>query len=177
MNPFFEAFKKAPGHLKFISILSLMNIGYSLVANIQNMMRGPLSKSEVKELKAAVYSQASAAEEMGGEAADFMIDLMDKMARMVDYTNANFTLNYLSSMAILFIGLAGVILMINRKVAGFHLYIIYSLASVAQVYLIAPAKDVPTFMITANLILCSIFVLMYARHHSWLQNASSDETI
>lgn len=176
MNSFIEAFKKAPGHLKFISILSIVNIAYSLMVNLQNILKGPLSKMEIKELKAAIYAQSASAEEVGGSAGDMLVDMTDKLARMVDYTNANFVLNYSSSIFILIVGVVGVVMMLNRKILGFHLYIIYSLASIAQVYLIAPAKDVPTFMIVMNVILASIFILMYARHLSWLQYQSEDQT-
>ncbi len=176
MKSFLQSLKEAPGHLRFIAILSLMNIGYSLFANVLNFMNGPQSKEQVRKMKADIYAQATQAEEIGGTATDWVVDMTDKMAKMVEYTNANFTLNAISSIVILIIGLVGVLFMLQRRIVGFHLYIIYSLAAVGQVYIIAPAGDVPTFMIGTNLLIAAMFVLMYARHHKWIQNQIIDKT-
>ncbi len=169
MKSFFNTFRQAPGHLRFVSILSFVNITYSMFVNIMQMLAGPASKDEIKKAKAAIYEQNKAAEEVGGQAAEWVMDTTNKLAKMVDYTNANFVLNYSSSLIILFLGLVGVLFMIQRKAVGFHMYIVYSLAAVAQVYLIAPAKDVPTFMIVTNLVISFIFVLLFARNIKWIQ--------
>lgn len=174
MKSLFIAFKSAPSKMRFIAILSFVNISYSLFVNIIQVFAGPASKDEIRAAKASIYEQNKAAEEVGGQAAEWVIDTTNKLAKMVDYTNANFMLNYTSSIAILVLGLIGLIFMIQRNALGFHLYILYSLFAVAQVYLIAPAKDVPTFMIVTNLFISLIFVLLYARNLKWLQGQDLD---
>jgi hypothetical protein len=70
---------------------------------------------------------------------------------------------------ILVLGLAGVILMYQRRKLGFHFYIIYSLGLVVLPYLFNPITGIPTILTIVGILYGGVWVLLYSRNLHWME--------
>jgi hypothetical protein len=62
------------------------------------------------------------------------------------------------------IGAFGAFQMWNGKKLGFHIYIIYSLLEIAQMYLFTSASNIPMLVIVYYIIISGIFIILYSRN-------------
>jgi hypothetical protein len=90
--------------------------------------------------------------------------LMEKITRMSEALNERFYESSLLSIAVFFIGLIGVLFLWKSRKVGIHLYIIYSLLSVLEVYFFVNPQDIPTVVIIWNLLFSGLFVFLYSRN-------------
>ena len=67
------------------------------------------------------------------------------------------------------LGASAAYLMLKRNYTGFHAYIIYSLFSSVSMYFFVPPTMVPSAILIVNLLISLVFVLLYARHLSWMK--------
>jgi uncharacterized membrane protein YccC len=72
-------------------------------------------------------------------------------------------------MVIALMGIFSVVLMLRRRILGFHFYIIYSLFYIGSVYLFLSPSQVPNPLIWFNSIVAFIFILLYARNRKWME--------
>jgi hypothetical protein len=95
--------------------------------------------------------------------------MMEQIGRMTVSINDNFYANGILSIVVMVTGLIGVIKMMQGNKLGFHLYIIYSLCSIGQLYIFVSPADIPSFVVIWNLVISGVFVLMYSRNLKWLK--------
>ena len=62
------------------------------------------------------------------------------------------------------------LLMYQRNILGFHLYIIYNLAPVGSLYLFISPELVPSVIVMVNALISLVFVFLYAGHLAWMKN-------
>ncbi len=155
-----------PTFLKVLCILSFISIGLSLIFSLGSLVGGPQSEEEMIAQKVQLLE---ANEELRDSGMTGMADMMEQITRMNESINANFYSASIVSILALLIGFYGVFSMWQGKKLGFHLYIVYSLISVGQLYLFVSPADIPTIAIVFNLIVAAVFVFMYSRNLHWMK--------
>lgn len=155
-----------PTFLKVLCILSFISIGLSLIFSLGSVLGGPQTEDEMVTQKVELLE---ANEELRDNGMDGFVDMMEQMTRMNESINANFYMASVVSILALLIGFYGVFSMWQGKKIGFHLYIVYSLISVGQLYLFVSPADIPSIAIIFNLIVAAIFILLYSRNLHWMK--------
>jgi hypothetical protein len=155
-----------PTFLKVLCILSFISIGLSLVFSLGSLVGGPQSEDEMIAQKVELLE---ANDELRDSGMDGFADMMEQMTRMNESINANFYMASVVSILALLIGFYGVFSMWQGKKLGFHLYIVYSLISVGQLYLFVSPADIPSIAIIFNLIIAATFALLYSRNLHWMR--------
>lgn len=155
-----------PTFLKVLCILSFISIGLSLIFSLGSVFGGPQSEEEMVAQKVELLE---ANEELRDSGMDGFADMMEQMTRMNESINANFYMASVVSILALLIGFYGVFSMWQGKKLGFHLYIVYSLISVGQLYLFVSPADIPSIAIIFNLIVAAVFILLYSRNLLWMK--------
>ena len=166
MNP------KRPKFLAVISILSFVNIGFSMLTSIFGILGG---KPSAEELEAAKLQFAESHEKLDTLAQSEKVDMsywseiLTKLEIMSDNMYANFvSYNGLILLVSIF-ALIAVFLMYTGKKIGFHLYIGYCFLYVIQSYFFTTPSDVPTFVIVLNVLYGGIWVYLYSRNLKWMK--------
>jgi hypothetical protein len=155
-----------PTFLKVLCILSFISIGLSFIFSLGSVFGGPQSEEEMVAQKVELLE---ANEELRDSGMDGFADMMEQMTRMNESINANFYMASVVSILALLIGFYGVFSMWQGKKLGFHLYIVYSLISVGQLYLFVSPADIPSIAIIFNLIVAGVFILLYSRNLHWMK--------
>lgn len=159
--------EKRPVFLTVLGILSFVNIGWSLISNLFSLFRGPMNEDEMELYKVQVTKSINEIKGTGGM--EWFEDLMRSTIDMVESTNAHHTMNVLSGMLILLIGLAGVVFMLKGRKIGFHVYIIYSFIASVQIYLFVAPSLLSNAIVIMGLLLSGIFVLLYGLNLKWMR--------
>ena len=154
-----------PTFLTVLCILSFVWIGISTIGGLATTLGGPASEEEMLQAKVDLVKSA---DEMRTLGMDGFAEMFEKIQRMAESTNANFYAVSIISIIVLLTGLYGVILMWKGRKLGFHLYIVYNLLTIIQLYFFVSPADIPSFVVIWNSILSGIFVLMYSRNLKWL---------
>lgn len=157
---------KRPTMLMVVSIMSLVHMAWSLLKNIQSFFSGPMNKDEIESYKVEVTKSINSIQDVS---ITWLEDLLRSTIEMVESVNAHHTLNVLTGIFILFIGIAGVLLMFNRRKVGFHTYIIYSFLASVQVYLFVSPSLLSNMLVIFSLIISGIFVLLYGLNLKWMK--------
>lgn len=157
---------KRPTLLMVVSILSLVHMAWSLLKNIQSFFSGPMSEDDIEAYKVEVSKSINSIQDVS---VTWLEDLLRSTIEMVESVNANHSLNVLTATLILFIGIAGVLLMFNRRKVGFHTYIIYSFLASVQVYLFVSPSLLSNMLVIFSLIISGIFVLLYGLNLKWMK--------
>lgn len=155
-----------PTLLKVLCILSFIYIGLSFIFSLVSVFGGPQSEEEMVAQKVELLE---ANDELRDSNMDGLADMMEQMTRMNESINANFYMASVISILALLIGFYGVFSMWQGKKIGFHLYIVYSLISVGQLYLFVSPSDIPSIAIIFNLIIAATFALLYSRKLHWMR--------
>ncbi len=154
-----------PTFLKVLAILSFIFIGFSLLFGVVGLVQGPLDEEAIMEQK---VQMSKSIDEMRSLDLENFAQIMEKIERMSESINANFYAASTTSLLIMIIGLFSVVRMWQGFKNGFHLYIIYSLLSVVQIYFFVSAADVPSFVIIWNLLIAGLFIFLYSRNLKWM---------
>lgn len=154
-----------PSFLTVLCILSFISIGLALSSGFMGLISGPMGEEMVLEQK---MQWAKMADELRSVGADGFVRIIDQFSRMIDSLNANHYGNSIVTIIVRLIGIVGVIFMWQGKKNGFHLYIIYSILAVVQLYFFVAPADIPTIMIVVNLVIAGLFVFLYSRNLKWL---------
>lgn len=161
-----EQVTKRPVFLTVLCILTFVATGIGFISSIVSLIGGPQSQDEMEAANAELIQ---ASEEMRASGLDGLADMMDKIQRMTDAFNDHFYSVGLLSIITILIGLAGALLMWTGKKLGFHLYIIYNIIGIVQIYLFVSPADIPSFVVIWNVIIASIFIFMYSRNLKWMK--------
>jgi hypothetical protein len=158
--------KKRPVFLLVLVILSSLNMSVSLLGSFSGMLG---AKPDAKMIKQAKLEFANMREQLEeGGAADFTY-IIDQMESVTDNMFKHFQAYNSVQFLILVLGLAGVILMYQRRKLGFHFYIIYSLGLVVLPYLFNPITGIPTILTIVGILYGGVWVLMYSRNLHWME--------
>ena len=158
--------KKRPVFLLVLVILSSLNMSVSLLGSFSGMLG---AKPDAKMIKQAKLEFANMREQLEeGGAADFTY-IIDQMEIVTDNMFKHFQAYNSVQFLILVLGLAGVILMYQRRKLGFHFYIIYSLGLVVLPYLFNPITGIPTILTIVGILYGGVWVLLYSRNLHWME--------
>jgi uncharacterized membrane protein (DUF106 family) len=157
---------KRPTFLKVLCILSFISIGFSTISSVGSLIGGPEDKEAMIEQKAEMMEATSELRENGMNA---LAEIMEQIQRMSESLNDHFYAMTLVSLLIVIIGFFGVFFMWKGKRIGFHLYIVYNLVGLGNLYLFVSPSDVPTFAVIWSLLLSTVFILLYSRNLHWMK--------
>lgn len=161
----FNQEKPRPGFLTVLCVLSFIATGLSLFFGVINLFSGKQSEEQMIDSKVALTQSIGELKKLG---MDSWVDMMEKLQAMTVDVNNNFYLAAIVTLLISGLGLFAVYKMFKGFKLGFHMYIIYSLISVAGIYLYVSPAHVPSFMIIVNLIISALFVFLYSRNLHWM---------
>lgn len=162
-----ERRQKRPVFLTVIAILSLIKIGWSLLVNFFSLIGGPMNEDELEQAK--VEMTQSLNQVRGAEGMEWFEDFIRSGIDMLESMNVNHTMNVLTGLLILLIGLVGVIFMLKGRKLGFHVYIIYSFLASVQIYLFVSPSLLSNMIVIFSLFLSGIFVLLYGLNLKWMK--------
>lgn len=155
-----------PQYLKVLCILTFIYTIFSLLVALLGFLQGPLSSAEVEKQNVEFAKQIVQLQEID---ANYMVGVMHQVQLMVEDMNTNFYIAMISKLVWASLGAFAALQMWKGKKIGFHLYIIYCLLEVVQLYLITSPSNIPMIIVIYDLIVSGIFVLMYSRNLSWLK--------
>jgi hypothetical protein len=163
---FDQAPVERPKFLKVLCILSFVSIGVSILNGLLGMVKGPASSDEMLERKVELTKSVNEMNDLG---MDGLADMLAKIERMsMSVNDAYYSVTFVALITAL-IGIYGVWNMWNGKKLGFHLYIIYSLLAVLQLYFFVSPNDIPTIIVVWNILISGGFIYMYSRNLNWLK--------
>jgi hypothetical protein len=155
-----------PMGLLVVCILSWVHIGFSFVVSAFQMLTGPLSD---KQLESSQADLRGAVLEMKNSGVDALAEIIEKLGNMTHILNEHHYQALSLTLFGLIIGFVGVSMMFLGRKIGFHLYIIYSIYSIGQIYLFFSAAEIPSLITWFGLIVSGIFIALYAKHLKWLK--------
>ncbi len=159
--------EQRPTMVLVLAILSFIYIGYSLLGNISAIFNGPMSDEELHREKVQITKGINELQEVEGVGVfkTFVrgsIEVLEKM-------QSNHNLMIYTGIFIVLVGFGGVFLMLKGKKIGFHTYIIYSILSSIQIYLILNPSLFSNSIVVFNLFISGIFVLLYGLNLKWMK--------
>lgn len=155
-----------PGFLIVLCILSYVSMGYTFLVTLFQLLSGPASKDQMLAQKAVFMKSIRQFREVH---ADYLVDLFQKIIRMLEGVNQNFYFVQITTLLFAIIGVFGVVKMWKGAKLGFHVYIIYSILFIVQYYFILSPANIPSLIIITNIIVSGVFVFMYSRNLHWLK--------
>jgi len=161
MSEIKEVSRKNKRGLVILVVLSILNISYELLGQIQALIIGQLSKGQLEEL---INSAKRLAESTGVED---VYGIFERMYAVQRIQNDQFYFSHGFALIALVLGLTGVIMMLQKRPAGFQLYIIYALLSCFGLFLYVPFDIIPLPVVIMNVFVSGIFVLLYHLNRSW----------
>lgn len=163
-----EIREKRPTFLTVLCILTIVNVGLALIGEISFTASGPWDQADFKAHEIE-YAKQKAELSKQKEMPEFVTEIMESAYQLEIDMHNNFYLVVVVSFAMYLIGLFGAIFMLQGKKLGFHLYIIYSLVSVASIYTYSQPQNVHVSIIVMGLLFSGIFIFMYSRNLKWLK--------
>ena len=161
-----QTVSKRPVFLLVLVILSSINIGISALGALSGMLGYKPDKAMIKKEMLEFANMREQLEKGNAEDFIYIIDQMEGVAlNMFKHFQAYNSVQFL----ILVLGLAGVILMYQRRKLGFHFYIIYSLGLVVLPYLFNPITGIPTILTIVGIIYGGLWVFLYSRNLHWME--------
>ena len=159
-NTSMKSNEKKPTFLVFLVVLTGINLAFSFYDSISSLISGPRTEEQMEAQKAAVYE--SMAEIEGQEGMESFVEMAEKSIHYNEYINYEvFTLNYSISLLVAIVGLVAVLMMIQLKKIGFHIYVAYSLLPTISMYLIVPTELVSTFTVLVPILISALFCVLY----------------
>jgi len=158
--------KQFPKGLKILAILSLVSVGFSLISEFFQFFKGKLTSEELLDEKVKLLQVAK---NFSGETADVMRESAETLFQINTILNESFYSYHLVSTLILLIGLAGVVFMLKLNKVGFHLYIVYCLLSIINLYLFLPAHFVSMNSLFIALGTSGLFIWLYSRNLKFMK--------
>ena len=157
---------KRPQALKILCILTFVSTGFSLISSFFSLISGPMSSELLEEQKVNMIKMV---DELNSLELYSLATMMEQIQRMTASVNTQFYAVTMVSFLVVALGLVGAVFMWQGKKLGFHLYIIYSLFAIIQLYFFVSPADIPIYVVVANLLFSILFVLLYSRNLKWLK--------
>lgn len=155
-----------PKGLGVLSVLTLIFTGFGFLTDILLLFTLKPNEQLIQSQKIAVAKQVI---ELQKENNEDLVNLVKQLGEMnVVFIQHHYEYRIVS-MLVALTGIISVLLMLRRRIIGFHFYIIYSLIYVGSVYIFLSPKQVPNPLIWFNGIVALTFVFLYARHRKWME--------
>jgi hypothetical protein len=169
--------KKRPTFLTVLLILSSISLVTILFSSLMALGSGPMTEEELNKQEVELAKSKTQLDDakLDEETQEMMEGIADLGFAKISYIhNQIFVLYHCTQLLIFALGAAGVYYLYRMKKIGFHLYIIYSLLSVAYVYFIFPKTLISTYEISINFVLGAVFVGLYAVNLKYFNETPSD---
>lgn len=154
-----ESNARRPTFLVFLAVMSFIYLAFSFYGILMSLFTGPLTEEEMELQRAALYDSISTLQAQG---MDDFAEMFEKMMLYAEYMNFEaFYLGNITSLIVSIVGLVAVILMLQLKKIGFHLYVAYSILPIVIMYAITPMNLISTFSVVAPLVISAIFCVLY----------------
>ena len=167
-----EPTNQRPKRLTILLVLTLINTGSSIFFGLLSVL---FFKPTAADLKKERLEMAKSIVELKELGLDSLVEMLEKVQSMTEVLNAHFISSNLVNIAIAMLGAAAAYLMFKRNHLGFHGYIIYNLLACVSVYFFVSPAMVPSIILIVNLIISLIFVLLYAKHLTWMKGDRFEE--
>ena len=167
-----EPTNQRPKRLTILLVLTLINTGSSIFFGLLTVL---FFKPTAADLKKERLEMAKSIVELKELGLDSLAEMLEKVQSMTEVLNAHFISSNLVNIAIAMLGAAAAYLMFKRNHLGFHGYIIYNLLACVSVYFFVSPAMVPSIILIVNLIISLIFVLLYAKHLTWMKGDRFEE--
>lgn len=161
-----KSLENRPNRLMVVCILSWIYIGINFVVSLYHLFSGPVSKTI---LDASEIRMKSIVLELRNSGLHWAADLSEKLHNMTAVLNDHHYEALFLTLGGLVLGFLGVGMMFLGKKTGFHLYIIYSIFSIGQLYLFFSASEIPSMMTWYEISLAGIFIWLYATNLKWMK--------
>ncbi len=156
---------KRPQILTVLTILTFVYTGISFVSSLFSLLKGPMTEDQMIEQKVQMLKSIKPMKEQG---MDYVVQLLEQVDNMTASINANFYAVSLIALLVIVLGFFAALLVWKGRKLGFHLYIIYSLLSIIQLYFFVDAQYIPSIVVIINMIISGVFVLLYSKGLKWL---------
>ena len=100
---------------------------------------------------------------------DSLVDLLERLQAMTEVLNGYFYETNIVNIVIAMLGAASGYFMLKRNHLGFHGYIVYNLLASGSLYFFVSPSLIPSVILIFNLVVSLVFVLLYAKHLSWMK--------
>lgn len=167
-----EAAAPRPKNLTILLVLTFINTGSSIFFGLLTVLFFKPTASDLKQERLEMAKSIVELKELGF---DSLVRMLEKIQSMTEVLNAHFVSSNLVNIAIAMLGAAAALLMMKRNHLGFHGYIIYNLLACVSVYIFVSPSIVPSIILIVNLLISLIFVLLYAKHLSWMKGDRIEE--
>ena len=167
-----EPTNQRPKRLTILLVLTLINTGSSIFFGLLTVL---FFKPTAADLKKERLEMAKSIVELKELGLDSLVEMLEKVQSMTEVLNAHLISSNLVNIAIAMLGAAAAYLMFKRNHLGFHGYIIYNLLACVSVYFFVSPAMVPSIILIVNLIISLIFVLLYAKHLTWMKGDRFEE--
>lgn len=167
-----EPTNQRPKRLTILLVLTLINTGSSIFFGLLTVLFFKPTAADLKKERLEMAKSIVELKELGFDA---LVEMLEKVQSMTEVLNAHFIGSNLVNIAIAMFGAAAAYLMFKRNHLGFHGYIIYNLLACVSVYFFVSPAMVPSVILIVNLIISLIFVLLYAKHLTWMKGDRFEE--
>jgi hypothetical protein len=153
-----------PKRSQFLTVLCILTFvftGFSFLTSIIGFVSGPASPEMMAEQHVQMAEQITKLQEVH---ADSFVFMFQQLQQMMDDVNNHFYLALSMKIIWVLVGAFGAFQMWNGKKLGFHIYIIYSLLEIAQMYLFTSPSNIPMLVIVYYIIISGIFIILYSRN-------------
>jgi membrane-associated HD superfamily phosphohydrolase len=148
-------------------VLTWVNTLFSIVTAFFTLI---FMRPSAQDLEQEKLEMAQSIVELKKLGMDSFVSLLERLQAMTEAMQPYFIQSNLVNIMVLACGAVAAWFMYRRNQLGFHLYIIYNLASVGSIYLFISPSLIPSVIILVNSLLSLVFVLLYAKHLPWLKH-------
>lgn len=158
---------KPPKGLMVLLLLTWVNTLFSIVTSVFTLMFMRPSAQDLEQEKVEMAKSVMELKKLG---MDSLVSLLERIQAMTEAMQPYFVQSNLINVLVLACGAIAAWFMYRRNQLGFHLYIVYNLASVGSIYLFISPSLIPSIIVWVNSLLALLFVLLYARYLPWLKD-------
>ncbi|MGM0479251.1 MAG: hypothetical protein ACQERC_08500 [Bacteroidota bacterium] len=151
--------ERKPTFLVVLAVLSFIYLAFSLFGALGSLFSGPLNTEQMETQKAQLYESKSTLE---AEGMDNFSEMIEKSIRYSEYMNFEaFYISHTTNIIISLVGIVAVILMLQLKRIGFHIYVAYSLLPIITMYIITPMELILTISVITMVVISALFTILY----------------
>lgn len=155
-----------PNGLMILLVLTFINTGGAVIMGIISVLFLRPTEADMRASKIQMAKSISIFQDMG---MDYLVKMFEKIQIMTEILNANFIASNVLNIGVAILGVISAFLMYNRKIIGFHGYIIYNILQVGALYIFVSPAYVPTVIVVTNLLISLLFILLYSKHLKYLR--------
>lgn len=149
--------KSRPKLLNILLFLSTIYVFSTLGTAVQKLSEGPMTEIQLQEEMELAYGsiETLTAQGLSQDNIQAIQLIKDNVAYI---NNHSFDLTYNLMIVVSLLGFLSILLMFSKQKAGFYAYILYSLASVASIFIITP-QDLILFSTLLFVIIPSVVLI------------------